>query len=99
MSLVTIKNKYQVVIPAKARKAAGFEVGDFLKARVERKGEVIFAAQTVVNREKWAHLPKGIREGLADIQAGRVSGPFETHEALMKHLKGVVRKYQTKKRS
>lgn len=99
MSLVTIKNKYQIVIPTKARKEAGLNVGDFLRVRVEKKGEVIFAAQTVVNREKWAHLPKGIQEGLEDIQAGRVSGPFETHEALMKHLKGVVRKYQAKKRS
>ncbi len=93
MSLVTIKNKYQIVIPAKARKEAGLNVGDFLKARVEKKGEIIFAAQTVVNREKWAHLPKGIREGLADIRAGRVSGPFTTHEALMRHLKAATRRY------
>ena len=74
-------------------------MGDFLKARVERRGEIIFAAQTIINREKWAHLPKGIQEGLEDVHAGRVSGPFETHEALVKHLKGVVRKYRAKKRS
>ena len=94
MSLVAIKNKYQIVIPAKVRKEAGFEIGDFLKARVERKGEIVFSAQAVVNREKWAHLPKGIREGLEDIRAGRVSGPFTTHKALMRHLKTAAQQYR-----
>lgn len=94
MALVTIKNKYQIVIPAKVRKEAGLNVGDFLKARVEKKGEIIFAAQAVVNREKWAHLPKGVQEGLEDIHAGRVSGPFTTHKALMLHLKAAARRYR-----
>ncbi|MDO8590889.1 MAG: AbrB/MazE/SpoVT family DNA-binding domain-containing protein [bacterium] len=99
MSLVTIKNKYQIVIPAKLRKAAGIEIGDFLKARVEKKGEIIFAAQTIVDREKWAHLPKGVREGLEDVSIGRVSGPFDTADALMRHLKFSARRYRSKKSS
>ena len=96
MSLVTIKNKYQIVIPAKARKEAGFEIGDFLKARVEKKGEIIFAAQTVVNREKWAHLPKGIQEGLEDIQAGRTYGPFDTADELIASLRTNIKRISKK---
>lgn len=97
MSLVMIKNKYQIVIPAKVRRAAGVEVGDFLSARVERKGEIILAAQMVVDREKWANLSEGIREGLDDVRMGRVSGPFDTAEALMRHLNSAVRRHRSKK--
>ena len=90
MSLVAIKNKYQIVIPAKLRKAAGLNVGDFLEADFENE-KLTFVPQTILDRE--------IAEGLADFRAGRTSGPFETHEALMKHLKGAVRKYRGKKHS
>ena len=88
MSLVAIKNKYQIVIPSKVRKAAGFEVGDFLDASFEG-GRVMLTPQTLLARE--------VAEALADFREGRTSGPFETHEALVKHLKGVVRKYRAKK--
>lgn len=90
MSLVAIKDKYQIVIPAKVRKAAGVEVGDFLEASFENE-KLTFVPQTPLDRE--------IVESIADFRAGRTSGPFETHEALVKHLKEVVRKYRTKKNS
>ena len=40
MSLVTIKNKYQIVIPLAIRKAAGLKVGDILDVTFE-KGKII----------------------------------------------------------
>lgn len=86
MTIITIKNKYQIVIPAKVRKEAGLRVGDFLEARIGKKKEIILTAQTVVDREKWAHLPKGIREGLEDVRAGRVKGPFYSVSELRKDL-------------
>jgi AbrB family looped-hinge helix DNA binding protein len=89
MSLVTIKKKYQIVIPAKVRKAAGLNVGDFLEASAE-EGKITFTPKSLIDRE--------IEEALEDFKMGRTSGPFETHEALMEHLKGVARKYRAKKR-
>ncbi len=88
MSLVTIKNKYQIVIPAKVRREVSLRVGDFLEASVT-DGKITLAPQTLLDRE--------VAEALADFRGGRTSGPFETHEALVKHLKGVVRKYRVKK--
>lgn len=88
MSLVTIKNKYQIVIPAKVRREAGLNVGDFLEAGYE-KGTITLTPKSLLDRE--------VAEALADFRAGRTSGSFETHEALIKHLKGVARKYRTKK--
>lgn len=90
MSLVAIKSKYQVVIPAKVRKAAGIEVGDFLEADFE-EGKIMFTPKSLIDRE--------VHEALEDFRMGRTSGPFETHTALAKYLKGVVRKYRTGKQT
>lgn len=85
MSIITIKNKFQIVIPTKVRKAAGLKVGDFLEAGVE-KGKITLTPKVVIDRKHLAKLPKGVREGLEDIWAGRTHGPFYTVEELRKDL-------------
>jgi AbrB family looped-hinge helix DNA binding protein len=41
MSIVTVKKKYQIVIPARLRHEVGIDVGDILEAKVER-GKIVF---------------------------------------------------------
>ena len=79
MSIVTVKNKYQVVIPQSVRVKAGIKIGDLLEARVER-GKITFSPKSVVDR--------AIAEGLEDIRKGRVKGPFDTVEEMLASLKG-----------
>jgi AbrB family looped-hinge helix DNA binding protein len=79
MSIVTVKNKYQVVIPQSVRVKAGINIGDLLEARVER-GKITFSPKSVVDR--------AIAEGLEDIRKGRVKGPFDTVEEMLASLKG-----------
>jgi len=80
MAIVTVKNKYQVVIPQQVRDEIGIDVGDVLEARAER-GRIVFEPKSLVDR--------GIAESLAEFEAGRGHGPFATHEeflaALHKH--------------
>ena len=85
MSLVTVKSKYQVVIPANVRKATGIEVGDVLEASV-KNGKVTFTPKTVIEGE--------LAEGLEDIRKGRVYGPFETADEMIESLKGKLVKKQ-----
>ncbi len=49
MSLVSVKNKFQVVIPLKVREKIGIQVGDLLEARVER-GKITFTPKSVLDR-------------------------------------------------
>lgn len=56
MSIVNVKNKYQIVIPAKVRKAAGIEVGDFLEAEFE-KGRITLTPQAIIDRKHLSKLP------------------------------------------
>jgi AbrB family looped-hinge helix DNA binding protein len=79
MAIVTVKNKYQVVIPRSVRDQIGIHIGDLLEARVER-GKVTFSPKSVVDR--------AIAEGLEDIRKGRVQGPFDTVDEMLSSLKG-----------
>ena len=80
MLLVKVKEKYQVTIPNEIRNAIGLEVGDVLEAVIE-KHQIVLKPKTLVDRES---IEGAIAEGLADVKAGRVIGPFnnmaEYHE-------------------
>ena len=79
MAIVTVKNKFQVVIPRSVRDKIGIHIGDLLEAKVER-GKVTFSPKSVVDR--------AIAEGLEDIRKGRVRGPFDTVDEKLASLKG-----------
>jgi AbrB family looped-hinge helix DNA binding protein len=49
MAIVTVKNKYQVVIPQAIREKLGISRGDVLEAKVER-GRITYTPKTVIDR-------------------------------------------------
>jgi AbrB family looped-hinge helix DNA binding protein len=77
MAVVSVKSKYQVVIPQHVREKLGLNVGDLLEAKAAR-GRITLTPKSAVDR--------GIAESLADFRDGRTYGPFETHEELVKSL-------------
>jgi len=83
MNLVTVKDKYQVVIPQRLRKQLGVNVGDLLEVKVER-GKITLTPQTVVDQS--------IAEGLEDVRKGRVYGPFDGADALEASLRANARR-------
>ena len=81
MAIVTVKNKYQVVIPQSVREQVDVNIGDLFEAKAEN-GKIIFEPRSIVDR--------AIANGLADVKAGRVSGPFDTVEDMLASLKGTA---------
>jgi AbrB family looped-hinge helix DNA binding protein len=77
MELVTVKTKFQVVIPQSIRKLVRLDIGDLLEASLEN-GKITFTPKTVVDR----HLA----EGLEDIARGRTHGPYESAAAAISAL-------------
>ncbi|MFZ0277754.1 MAG: AbrB/MazE/SpoVT family DNA-binding domain-containing protein [Candidatus Sulfotelmatobacter sp.] len=69
MELVTVKTKFQVVIPQSIRKRVRLDIGDLLEASFEN-GKITFTPKTVIDR----HLA----EGMEDLARGRIHGPYET---------------------
>lgn len=69
MELVTVKTKFQIVIPQSIRQLANIGIGDLLEAGIEN-GKITFTPKSVIDR----HLA----EGLSDLAAGRSHGPYKT---------------------
>lgn len=88
MALVSVKNKFQIVIPRSVRKKIGVNVGDLLEAAVER-GKITFTPKSLVDR--------GIAESLRDFKEGRAYGPFETRDDLVASLHKEAAKLRYKK--
>ena len=79
MVTITVKvgPKYQVVIPEKLRAAVKLKVGDLLKA--ELRGDSILL--TCMSR-----LEGDLAAAEADVEAGRVYGPFSSAKAALRSL-------------
>ena len=97
MAIVTVKKKYQVVIPQSVRDQVGVNVGDLLEARAER-GRIVLKPKLVVDRDEYtaaqrrsidAQLAKSLREH----KEGKSFGPFKTHQEMVEFL------HQQRKRS
>jgi len=78
MSLVKVKEKYQVTLPPSLRAKAGLAVGDLLEATVKGK-TITLVPKRQVDRE--------LALALEDVKRGRVTGPFRTAKALTRSLR------------
>ena len=77
MTLLKVKTKYQVTLPTEARTILGVKEGDILGVVVE-SGRIILTPKAVID--------KRLAEGLADIAAGKVHGPYKSVKAMMASL-------------
>jgi AbrB family looped-hinge helix DNA binding protein len=85
MSLVTVKNKYQVVIPERVRADIGVHVGDTFDVKAER-GKITFTPKSVVI------LDRELALGLEDARKGRTYGPFNTAEEMIVSMQAQLKK-------
>lgn len=89
MSIVTVKRKYQVVIPQTVRKKISVNVGDVFDARVER-GKIVLHPKVIVDRDEYtrtqrrridAQLSKSIAEDKRDESIA-----FDTPQEMIDYL-------------
>lgn len=98
---VAIKNKPPVVVPAAALRQAGFKHGQELEFRAA--GGVITIVQKPPSAddeytpEQRRTIDAQLTEGLADIKAGRVRGPFATHAEFIASLHKETKKLNRKR--
>jgi bifunctional DNA-binding transcriptional regulator/antitoxin component of YhaV-PrlF toxin-antitoxin module len=87
-------------LPAAVRQQAGFKVGQVLEYKVSGGVVTILpklpSADDEYTPEQRRIVDAQLAEGLADIKAGRVYGPFDTHEELMKSLRSHSKKVKAK---
>jgi bifunctional DNA-binding transcriptional regulator/antitoxin component of YhaV-PrlF toxin-antitoxin module len=103
MMTVIVKNKIRtpLVVPLSVRRQAGHKNDEDLEFRVS--GGVITilpklpAADDEYTPEQRRVIDAQLAEGLADIAAGRVHGPFSTHKEFIASLHKEARKLNRKK--
>ena len=98
---VTVKSKEPLVVPLTVRRRAGLKVGQELEFKVSggvitilpkppRSGDEYTPAQRRI-------IDAQIAGGMADVAAGRVHGPFSTHQEFIASLHQEARKLSRKK--
>jgi AbrB family looped-hinge helix DNA binding protein len=103
MSIVTVKNNYQVVIPRKIRDQIGVNVGDLLEAKAER-GSIVLKPKVVADHDEYTtaqrrQIDAQLANSLAESKAGKTHGPFETHQAMMNFLHEQTKRSPPKSRA
>lgn len=81
--LVKMTPRGQLTVPTELRKKLGFRSGDLFGVVVKENNEVIFKPKAVFDRDS---LNAALAEGLADIAAGRVIGPFKSGTEFHKYI-------------
>jgi AbrB family looped-hinge helix DNA binding protein len=96
MSLVRVKQKGQVTIPADIREALGLDEGDLVE--VACKGQrIVLTPKEVVDRHP--AVDDAIAEGLTDARRGRLTPKFRSAEAYVAWTKTAEgRKFRRRKR-
>ncbi len=92
MPTVKVKENFQVTIPTALRAAAGVAIGDYLEAALEGRS-IVLKPKASTNGESNANddvIKAAIEEGLRDVKAGKLIGPFSNMEEF--------EEYQAKKR-
>ncbi|MGH9692745.1 MAG: AbrB/MazE/SpoVT family DNA-binding domain-containing protein [Bryobacteraceae bacterium] len=89
MDIVTVKSKFQIVIPRNVRERAHVEIGHLLEAGVEN-GRIVFTLKSLVDRH--------VADGLRDAKARRTRGPHATADEAIAALEARARRAVKRRR-
>ncbi|MGA2592767.1 MAG: AbrB/MazE/SpoVT family DNA-binding domain-containing protein [Bryobacteraceae bacterium] len=98
---VTVKDKTPLVVPTSVRRQAGLKSGQEIEFKVV--GGVISIrpklpdADAEYTPEQRRIVDAQLAEGLADVKAGRVHGPFSTHKEFIASLHKEAKRLNRKK--
>jgi len=88
MSLIQVREKAQITIPSKIRKALDIKEGDYLEAEVE-DNKIVFIPKVLIDKTEPVTLSKKgeemFKEALGDVKKGRVK-KFKNVEELIDDL-------------
>jgi AbrB family looped-hinge helix DNA binding protein len=93
MPIGKLGQRRQVVIPKEICQELGLEEGDFVEV-TSAKGQVIIKPKKLVDADELltpaqqATIDNRLAEGLDDLKQGRVYGPFDSVDTMLRSLHG-----------
>ncbi len=100
---ITLTKEIRSILPPSVRRKAGFRAGD--QVEVKESGGIVHiipkppTADDEYTPEQRKTIDARLDQAEADIKAGRMHGPFETHGEMIRFLHRRVRKAHSKKSS
>ena len=98
---VTVKSKTPLVVPLAVRRQAGLKSGQEIEFKVSGGVISIYPkvppADDEYTPEQRRIVDAQLAEGLAEIDAGQVHGPFATHKEFIASLHAEAKKLNRKK--
>jgi bifunctional DNA-binding transcriptional regulator/antitoxin component of YhaV-PrlF toxin-antitoxin module len=99
---VTLKDKEPLVVPSTVRRRAGLKNGQKLEFKVSGGVITILPKRPDADNDEYSPeqrraIDAQLAHGLADVAAGRVSGPFSTHKEFIDSLHKEARKVNRKR--
>lgn len=91
MGIARIGPKHQITIPREAFEELGLQPGDLLEVQVASDGLRLIPQKLIPRDQAWfwtEEWQEAEREASEAIARGEVSGPFETVDELVRHLRG-----------
>lgn len=89
MPLVQVREKAQIILPSKIRKALGIKEGDYLEAEVE-DNKIVLIPKILVDKAQAVTLSKKgeemLQEALEDVKKGKLK-EFKNVEELIDDLR------------
>jgi AbrB family looped-hinge helix DNA binding protein len=98
-TIVTIRPKSEITVPASIRRKAGLKAGDRLSFQVSGRVITIVPSTSSESRAERAKIERAVVASERDFQNGRAFGPFETHEEFLKSLHDEDAKLRAKRRT
>lgn len=91
MTVTRIGPKHQITIPRELFERLGLQPGDLLEVQVEADGLRLMPQKLIPRDQAWfwtGEWQEREREASNAIAGSEVSGPFDTAEELVRHLRG-----------
>ena len=92
VTIAKVTRANQITLPKKLRDELSLQAGDLVSMERKNGGILVKRQRLVDDDEAWLEsewVEAAIREGEADMAAGRGSGPFATPDELRAHLRGL----------
>ena len=90
MPITKISPKHQITIPKEVFEKLRLEVGDFLEVEVIEEGLLLIPKKLISKDQSWfwtKEWQEKEKEADEAIAKGGISGPFESAEELIQHLR------------
>lgn len=90
MPRVKLGTRHQITIPAETLKRLGLNAGEELELVEHEKMIVLVPRKHIPKDQRWYYTDtwqRMMQEAFEDLKAGRMAGPFESVEDLIKDLR------------